>query len=297
VSSAAGKAAAAKAISLALTQSLLPALEARAELDDPALSIEKKTRQQVTLAIGSIQGDTSYQWHMGPNLRAGSAPLLRLPLLGFIDDNTLFLRGPTAQSYDLTTRTVTPTGIAGSVLATDARHRFALTDIVRSCGGYHVRSVPAAQVIGGIVTGTPTAEPLLWPAPSSADANGCSMRPHSDRGGFVLLGMTPSAALFARGRQLVALPFDALGQVTEPAREIPGSETLPALSTPGPLDQSGRYLALAVSEGVALIDRAQGSARLVRTPASCHAPAARSAMRRYRRAGASSPCFAAGAFT
>ena len=269
VSAAAGKAAAAKAISLALTQAVLPALEARAELDDPALSVDKKTRQQVTTAIGSMQGDTSYQWHAGPNLRAGSAPALHLPLLGFIDDNTLLLRGPTAQSYDLSTRSVTPTGIPGSVLATDAKHRFALTDIVRSCGGFHVRSVPAAQVIGGIVTGTPTAEPLLWPAPSSAEANGCSMRPHSDRGGFVLLGMTSSYALFARGKQLIALPFDALGQVSDPPREIPGSESLPPLSTPGPLDQSGRYLALATSEGVALIDRAQASARLVRTPASC----------------------------
>jgi hypothetical protein len=269
VSAAAGKAAAAKAISLALTQQVLPALEARAELDDPALSIDKKTRQQVTTAIGSMRGDTSYQWHAGPNLRAGSAPLLHLPLLGFIDENTLLLRGPTAQSYDLTTRAATPTGIPGSVLATDPKHRYALTDIVRSCGGFHVRSVPAAQVIGGIVTGTPTAEPLLWPAPSSAEASGCSMRPHSDRDGFVLLGMTPSYALFARGRQLIALPFDALGQVTDPPRQIPGSEALPPLSTPGPLDQSGRYLALATSEGVALIDRAQNSARLVRTPASC----------------------------
>lgn len=269
-SSGAGKAAAAAAIANAQNQALLPALDARALLEDPAYTVDKKTREQVNQAIGAIRGDTNYRWLQGPMLRPASAPNLHLPALGFSDENTLLLRGPITQAYDLSARTVTPTGAAGGgVLAADPQSRFVLTDIVRSCDGYHVRSAPFGRVIGGVVTGPPASEPLLSPSIGVAPGACAGVRPHSDRGGYVLLGMLPNGALFARGRRLFRLPFDASGQFNQAAEEMPNQTALPPLLSPGALDQSARYFALAVSEGVALIDRVQNSARLVRTPASC----------------------------
>lgn len=270
-SSGAGKALAVSAIANAKLSALLPALEARHMLERPAYALDARSREQVAKAIGTIRGDTSYVWVAGPNVRLGSAPNLRLPMLGFLDDNTLLIRGPSAQTYDLTTRALTPTGTPGGVLASDAGHAFVLTDIVRGCAGLQVRIVPYGRVIGGIVTGAPSSEPLLSPEPAAPDFAACRDPKHvrSERAGFTLLGLNAQGAVFARGKHLWLLPLDAQGGGIAPARELGKTEALSPLLTPSALDKSARYVALATSEGVALIDRAQDSARLIRSPASC----------------------------
>ena len=270
-SNAAGKALALSAIANARLSALLPALEARHMLDRPAYSLDARSRELVAKAIGTIHGDTSYVWTAGPNVRPASAPGLRLPALGFIDENTLLLRGPVAQTYDLTTRTIAPTGIAGSVLASDPGQHFVLTDIVRGCAGLQVRVVPFGRIIGGIVTGAPSSEPLLSPEPAAPDFPACQdpKRARSERAGFQLLGMNAQGAVFARGKHVWLLPLDASGNATGSAHEVSKTDPFSPLQTPSALDQSARHVALATSEGVALIDRAQDSARLIRSPASC----------------------------
>jgi hypothetical protein len=269
-SSAAGKAAAARAIAAAKQQRLLPALDARASLDAPGYALDMKTRDRVNRAIGTIRGDTNFRWQPGPMLRPLSAPNLRLSMLGFSDDDTLLLRGPIAQTYDLASRSATKTDASGSVLAVDASQHFALTDIVRGCDGYHVRLVPPGQVIAGVIAGPSASEPLLQPLAADTETAPCNppAHPKSESGGFVLLGLNPHAALFARGTNLFELPLDpSAGQ--SGVRSVPPSEKLPPLLAPGPLDRSGRYFALATSEGVAVVDRSAGTAKLVRRPASC----------------------------
>lgn len=270
-SAAAGRALAVSAIANAKQQQLLPALDARAQLQKSAFALDKKTRDQVNEAIGKIRGDTGYTWYSGPSVRVSSAPNLRLPALGFRDEGTLVVRGPTPQLYDLQTRALTVAGIPAGLLATDATRRFALTDILRGCDGLHVRVVLASQVVSGIVTGGPVSEPLLQPE-AGPEAIGCvnnSARMRSERGGFELLGLNAQGALFAHGKHLWLLPLNAEGGAAGPARELKPGEAVAPLLTPGALDPSARYLALATSEGVALIDRARDSARLIRTPASC----------------------------
>ena len=270
-SAAAGRALATAAIANAKQQQLLPALDARAQLQKSAFTLDKKARDQVNQAIGQIRGDTAYTWYVGPNLRPGSAPNLRLPAIGFNDETTLVLRSPTPQLYNLQTRALAVAGIAAGLLATDATHRFALTDIVRGCDGLHVRVVNAAQVVSGIVTGAPVSEPLLQPE-AGPEAAGCthnSARMRSERAGFELLGLNAQGALFAHGKHLWLLPLSSDGSAAGPARELQPDDKVPPLLTPGALDPSARYMALATSEGVALIDRARDSARLIRTPASC----------------------------
>jgi hypothetical protein len=274
-SAAAGKAAAASAIAWAKTQAVLPALAARAAMDGPGVSVDKKSRERVAEAVSAILGDTNYRWQIGPALRAPNAPSLRLPALAFIDENSLLLRGPIAQAYDLTTRALTPTGVPGSTLASDSTNQFALTDIVRSCDGYHVQIVPAGSVVSGLVTGHGTSEALLQPQPEAAgagnEATPCApqARAKSDHGGFVLLGLNPAGALFARGAELQLLPLDSQGHATGTGRVLTGSEPITSLNNPGPLDQTNRHFSLATSEGVVIVDRAVKTAKLVRRPASC----------------------------
>jgi len=270
-SAGAGKALAVTAIAHARLSALLPALEARHMLERPGYALDARLREQVTKAIGTIRGDTSYVWTAGPNLRPGGAPSLRLPALGFIDENSLLLRGPIPQSYDLTTRLSTPTGMAGSLLASDGAQRYVLTDIVRGCAGLHVRIVPFGRVIGGVVTGAPSSEPLLAAEPAAPDFPACQdpKRARSERAGFQLIGLNVQGAVLARGKQLWLLPLDAQGNAASVARVVGKSETLTPLLTPSALDRSARHLALATSEGVAVIDRAAETARLIRSPASC----------------------------
>jgi hypothetical protein len=250
----------------------LPALDARAQLQKPAYTLDKRTRDQVNRAIGSIRGDTGFNWYAGPLVRPSGAPPLRLPAIGFVDEASVLLRGPIAQRYDLQARTSMPIGTPAGLLATDAAMRFALTDILRGCDGLHVRIVPASQVVSGVVTGAPLSEPLLQPeagpeASSCNNNNNTHMR--SERGGFELLGLNAQGALFAQGKHLWLLPLDTQGNAAGQAREIKPGESVAPLNTPGALDSSARYMALATSEGVALIDRARDSARLIRAPASC----------------------------
>jgi hypothetical protein len=270
-SAAAGRALATAAIANAKQQQLLPALDARAQLQKSAFTLDKKTRDAVNQAIGQIRGDTGYSWYQGPTLRPGSAPNLRLPALGFIDESTLLLRGPTPHMYDIQSRALTPAGLSASLLATDITRRFALTDILRGCDGLHLRIVPAQTVVGGVVTGAPVAEPLLQPeaGPEAAGCTNNSARMRSERAGFELLGVNAQGVLFAHGKHLWQLPLQNDGNASGPAREIKPGETVAPLSSPGALDPSARYMALATSEGVALIDRTRDSARLIRTPASC----------------------------
>jgi hypothetical protein len=272
---AAGRAVAANTMALAKQQALLPALEARATLDDSAYQLDAKTRDRVAKAIASIHGDTRYRWQAGPVLSAPSSPAVRLPALGFIDEEHLLLRGPIAQSYDLQAHTVTPTGVPGSVQAVDATGSFAITDIFRTCDGYHLRIVPASQVIGGIVTGAPISEPLLQAAPLDPAACSPANLPKADRGGFSLLGLFPGGALFARGMTLLSLALDEHGRANAAngqAHILSPGERVPNLQSPGALDSSTRYFAVSTSEGIALVDRtAPATSKLVRTPASCNA--------------------------
>jgi hypothetical protein len=271
-SNAAGKAAAARAVALAKSQALLPALDARAELDSAVYELDPKSREAVTHAIAAIRGDTGYRWQQGPAMNAPSAPSLRLPAVGFIDEDHVLLRGPIAQSYDLLTRVATPTGVPGSVLAADAGNRFVLTDIVRACDGYHLQVVPAAQVIGGVVAGASTSEPLLQAVGSGIDPSLCAATAFkkSDRGGFILLAMLPGGAVFARGSALSLVPLDPQGHATTGPRVLAATEPVPAAIAPGALDGSARHFAVATTEGVAVVDRlTPATSKLVRPPPSC----------------------------
>ena len=270
-SSSAGKLAAARTIAFAKQQALLAALDARNQLDDPAFALDAKSRDAVARAIAAVRGESNYRWQQGPPFSAPTSPNLRLPALGFIDEDHLLLRGAIAQSYDLIERTTTPTGVPGSVLAADAANHYVLTDIVRTCDGYHLRVVPASQVIGGVVTGASTSEPLLLAAASGLEPSQCAANAKkSDRGGFVLLAMLPGGALLARSTTLTFVALDDQGRASALPRTVAANESITAPAAPGALDASARHYALTTSEGMLLVDRTNPQAsKLVRPPPSC----------------------------
>jgi hypothetical protein len=72
--------------------------------------------------------------------------------------------------------------------------------------------------------------------------------------------------LLARQHELLLLPLDAAAKSAGEARVLGTSEPTPALPRSSELSADGRYLVLGTALGIALLDRKQGSTRLIAAP-------------------------------
>ncbi len=270
-SAAAGKAAYVRVAALAKLQQLFPALDAFAALDAPGYKVEVALRKKAKRAVAEIRGDTHFIWRIGPVLHPPDAPSLRLPALGFLDEEHLLLRGAIAQSYEPSTGQLVPAGLSPSVLLVDAQARLALTELTRKCDGHHLQVVPAAQIVAGVVAGASVAEPRIEPE-VARDFVRCASGAAKEQSepGWSVLGMSAQGAVVAHAASVYLVPISAGEAANVASRELPSSENAPALLSPAALSGDGRRYALATSEGVAVIDRwPTPIVTLVRTPASC----------------------------
>ncbi len=266
---AAGKAAVIRALALAKQQQLLPALQARSQLDSAGYRVEAKDRERVNVAIAGIRGQTSYVWERGPDFVPPSTPAIRIPALGFATEDQLLLRGGSGLSYDLRTRTQSPSSLAQGVVMYGPGNRFAIVDMVRDCAGQYLRTVPSSSIVSGFVAGGRGEDlPLYTDRPAAAGCRPGVRRP--DRSGWIALGVTERGALLAQGAKLQLVPFDAEGKSTGIAALLAPGEPAPPLSAAGAISGNGLRHALPTSEGVALVQRGgESTTTLIRSPASC----------------------------
>lgn len=266
---AAGRAAVVRALAIAKQQQLLAALDARAQLDDPAYRVDAADKERVRAAVAAIRGQTNYLWERGPDFTAATGPSVRLPGLGFASEDQLLLRGSIPLAYDLQSRTSLPSAFAQGVVLTAPAARVAIVDLVRDCAGRYLRLVPAGSIVSGFVAGGRGVDVAL--ASERPVAKGCSggvRRP--DRSGWSVLGWTTQGALLAQGNTLQIVPIDIDGKSSGPAKVLAPTEPAPPLVSPGALSQTGLRHALATSEGVAIIERGlKPSTTLIRSPPSC----------------------------
>lgn len=274
-STAAGRAAVIAVVALTRKRALLPALEARARLESPAFRIDDAQRARSARALATLPGDTEFVWRKGPALPVPSEPHVRLPAIGWSDEEHLLLRGAVAQSYDLRTQAVEPTALSGSVLVNDGRGGPTVVDIVRSCDGRRLRVAQLAEgsldLTGRVLSAGASAVNLGALVEPGASLAACTpSRVSSDRAGLQVLGRTAQGLLIARGEALLLVNDAANAQDTTLPRELAATEPAAALSAPGALSADGLHHVLVSSEGVIVIARgATPSVRLVRTPASC----------------------------
>jgi hypothetical protein len=240
----------------------------------------QRSSYQLTPADSARAGDAlrsraeqGYVWRTAISVDPGRAPDLRRGAIAFIDDWHILLRGPTPRSYDLKSSHLEPVGMAAGRTIIDPTARLALSAIRRGCDGYHLSLVRASQVVAGIVTGPPVAEPLIVRAPAPAHCPDPSAEERRDSGGFRALEWTAQGVLLARDQELYLLALDAAQASTAPpARPLGPRDATPPLVYSGEVTPDGRYHGWLTPIGVAIHDRQNNLTRFVAPPAGSGTP-------------------------
>jgi len=243
---------------------LRAALVALEKLSDPNLSVDAAERSSVEQGLKQLAARANWQWQPGPSISEVRAPEVRLPMIAFVDDHTLLLRGATQQHYDLNTTALTTVNEAPSdLLLRDSAGGLAVVAIERHCDGDRLKIVRAEQVVGGIVLGASVSEPLIAtrtaPASSRCDQAQPSHRAPSD-GRWTVLGWTPAAIVLTAGHVLHTVPLDAVAHALGAA--VPTTLPLTAPVAAGAIAADGSAHATLTSVGI-VVSSASAGATLV----------------------------------
>jgi hypothetical protein len=187
-------------------------------------------------------------------------------------EGKLLLRGKPAQTLPLSgpaPGAPEPTAVEAPLAVKSPDGTMVATEIVRSCDGYHVRLVAAAQVIAGVVAGKSLAEPLVAaaappPGAQCPDPLPAAIARHD--GGLRALGWTTKGLLFARGVELSLLSLEPDGGAAAPARVLTTGEPPPRLHYPSLITPDGSTVLLRTSRGLATLRRDRSGGRLTPPP-------------------------------
>jgi hypothetical protein len=258
-SRAAGRAMAIRVAGLARTGAVPTAIEALAALASDAYDVPRVDHDRVREAFAAV-ATKDRAWRKGPALAPTPGPRAQLSAVAFLDEDTLLLRGASPRRFAIGEGSTSPDVVDADTRITDPSGRLVAVEVFRACDGYHLRTVPSAQVVGALVGVASASEPLLVAAPPPPGAR-CpgplapSVR--DDRGRFRVLDWTERGVLLARGGELWRLALDTEGMATAPALPVPPAEGARP-RRPGALGEDGRHLALASELGVAIVERATG---------------------------------------
>lgn len=246
----AGRAATVVAAALARQGRLFDALDAAAALDQPSLRVTAADRALVEQAWDAAPTPEGLTLRRVGTHTAPVGPAVRLSAVAFLADGRLLLRGQPALVLDPETGAMAPLpGNEGTHVMRDPSERLAIVDVVRTCEGYALAIVPAAMVVGGVVSEPPTSRPLIAPG---EPFEGCpDAEPRSDDGGYRVLGWAPQGAVAARRDEVRLIPLTVTGDSAEPARDL-GDAPAPAPLPGGASTPDGSAFVLPTRYGVVL---------------------------------------------
>ena len=269
VSLAAGRAASVLAAVAAAQGKLAESLSLVTALEDGGrFRMTDNDRARIDYAFEALLEKHPIHWRRGPAVALAGAPPLRRPALAFSDAQHVLVRGPAPRSYDLGTGALSPIGMGGDLLLRQPDGAHVITDLFRSCEGYHLRVATASQVVAGVVTGAAAAEPRILaarPPAGSRCPEALSSQQARDRGGLNVLAWTRRGVLLQRLNTLLLLELDDALEPTGDARELSGRDA-PRLQHSTALTVDGRWLAVAVKRGILVVDRERGTAQLRALP-------------------------------
>lgn len=273
-SAGAGRAAAVRAAALVKTGAMFEALAALAELDHGSYRVTDADRRIAQRAFDELPATEGLVWREVTEIERAAAPDVRLPLVGFVDRNTLILREGSPRIFDLAAdegRGVSEHPQA-SPLVVDPSGRFAAVDVRRTCDGYVVVIVPASSVVAGVVAGRPVGEPLIEPRapPPGARCPSVPATAANDDGGWRILGWAPQGIVAVRGEATRVVPLTADAQPAGAPSELDPGTPPPAPLPPGAATPDGTAWVVATNVGV--LRRAGGRTTLLRPEGWATAP-------------------------
>jgi hypothetical protein len=254
-----GRAEAVTCAALAKKGDIPGALQAHARLEQPAIRLYPRDRTLADRALGAVTLTTGVTWRQGPEVGPFTGPRVRLSGLGFLREDVLLVRGPSAFSYRLSDESreqMQPD--AGDLLVRDPSGRFAVVEIARSCEGYHLQIAQASRVVAGVVAGPIVSRPLIEKklAPSGAACRSLPANLRADQGGYRVLGWTPrGVVLSGGGKSLVVVPLDGQAQPAGEVRQLGETEQPPGPLAAGACTADGRFLAQVTPAGIAITQR------------------------------------------
>lgn len=260
-SAAAGAAAAIATQALAKKGEVLAALEAWATLERPGTSVARADREAAQHAMEAMPAEAGATWRPGPSHAYRGGPDARLSALAFspAGDALLLRGGPAASSWNVADGAVSAAPPeAGDVLLRDPSGRLAIVDVHRTCRGFALGIVNAANVVEGVVVGRYLSEPLIVTAPAPQGArcsDGVGTLPEASRletGGYFVLGWAPQGAVVARRATVHIVPLDANGAANGEATPLAEGTPAPAPFTAGAATADGSAYAFATPFGVVL---------------------------------------------
>ena len=260
-SAAAGAAAAVATQALAQRGEFLAALDAWATLERPGTTVSRADREAARRAMEAMPAEPGATWRPGPTHAYRGGPDARLSAIAFspAGDALLLRGGPATSAWNVADGTV---GAAppesGDILLRDPSGRLAIVDVHRTCRGFVLGIVNAANVVEGVVIGRYLAEPLIATAPApqgarcSGDTGTVPEASRLDAGGHRVLGWAPQGAVVARGAELRIVPLDANGAASGEPAVLASGTPAPAPITAGAAAADGSAYAFATPFGVVL---------------------------------------------
>lgn len=260
-SAAAGAAAAVATQALAKKGEILAALDAWATLDRAGTSVARADRDAARTAMEAMPAEAGATWRAGPTHAYRGGPDARLSALAFspAGDALLLRGGPAASSWSVSDGSVSAAPPeAGDILLRDPGARLAIVDVHRTCRGFALGIVNAANVVEGVVVGRYLAEPLIAAAPvpqgsrCDGDVGTLTEAARLDAGGYFVLGWAPQGAVVARGAEVRIIPLDANGAAIGEPSVLAAGTPAPAPFPAGAATADGSAYAFATPFGVVL---------------------------------------------
>ena len=243
---------------------LLSALERIEQLQNASVyALTDNDRERIRYAI--TERTKPAVWKPGPTVVSGAAPSVRRSAIAFLSEQRLLARSVQgAVAHELATGKEEPaSGALADLVIRDPAGKRAISGLATRCDGIHATLVNAAQVVAGVVSGAPIAEPILWPSSHSSAACEKQNIAVDDAPDVQVIDWTRAGIAIAVSGVLWIVPIDDEGVAAPPS--WPSAEALASIGA-GAVSAGSRTVPVPTTAGLAIADE-KGSAQLFAWPA------------------------------
>lgn len=245
---------------------VLAVLATQAQLKSPQVRLLAVDEKRAQKAVEQLPREGDMVFVQGPLVRSPPLPAVHRPLVAFIDEHHLLLRGEPPESYSLSSGERLPTSVvAPSALFADPSRRYVASEIVSDCKSDRLSVFAASQVVMGRSLGTPAAELTIRRGPGGDTCQSQDRGAASRHSELKLLRWNGGKLLFVQADQFLLLTIDEALHSSEPAHLLGPSEPLPPALEPDMLATAPPQYAWTTHVGIAIVDVTTHKTHLLRS--------------------------------